>query len=87
MGPRTATTQQVIITSPGNMYITNRVTNKLLSKLTPVQMTTIITLTATPIPGYPTYRACTMSFKAVNVATGQQVFVTGVMKGSSVAFQ
>ena len=83
VGPRTATTQQVTITSPGNMGIVNRATNQILGKRVPVQMTTVITLTATPVPGYPTYRACTMSSKAINA--GQQVYGTGLLKGDSVA--
>jgi hypothetical protein len=87
LGARTATTQQVIITAPGNTFIVNTATNKVLGKLVPVQMTMIINLTATPVPNIPTYRICTMTFKAVSAATGQQVFVTGVLRGNSITLQ
>jgi RNA polymerase sigma factor (sigma-70 family) len=84
LGPRTTTTQQVIITSPGNMFILNTATDQVLGKLVPVQMTMIINLTATAVPNTPTHRVCTMTFRAFN--SGQQVYAIGPLKGNSIAY-
>jgi len=85
LGPRTATTQQAIVTAPGTMYILNTATNQVLGQRVPVQMTMIINLTATSVPNTPTQRRCDLNFRAVSVATGHQVFVTGVLRGNSIA--
>jgi hypothetical protein len=84
LGPQTTTTQQVIITSPGNMFILNTATDQVLGKLVPVQMTMTINLTATAVPNTPTHRVCTMSFRAFN--SGQEVYAIGPLKGNSIAY-
>jgi len=89
LGPRTATTQQVILNSEGSM---STVVNGKTVGTVPIKITLVVNLTATPLtvatlPAGSTCRVATMIFTAVNATTGANIVKTGILSGGSMATQ
>jgi RNA polymerase sigma factor (sigma-70 family) len=86
LGKGTATTQQVIVTGAGSMYNVNpaKTGSEPVGPIVPIRFTLVVNLTATRLPlpaGAPpgsTANAATMTFRAVNAATGAQIVATDV---------
>jgi hypothetical protein len=97
MGARTATTQQVILSSTSNTFtftVAGAGANgpgKTVEKRVPIKVTIVVNLMATPAPlpaGYPagsTCNAATMTFKAVDASTGAPIVATDTLTGYTVA--
>jgi hypothetical protein len=89
LGHRTDETQQLTLTGNGVLADGSHGFDwdgSIVGKQVPIQITLVVTLTATPQPGSsgPANWYCnsaTAIFTAVNARTGKQVFATGVLKG------
>jgi hypothetical protein len=94
LGHRTDETQQLTLTADGVMYTSVGPADsrglgenaKIVGAQVPIQITLVVTLTATPQPGSsgPANWYCnsaTALFTAVDARTGKQIVATGVLKG------